>query len=396
MKESANKQLKFIDKTRSTFIHELRHRVDAYFEQTKKSKHANFEMFFKFIFYFGSAVLLYALIISNYFSAPVMLVFALLLGAFTAFIGFNISHDAIHGSYTSSPLLNKILGLSFNLIGANAYIWSITHNILHHTYTNIPGHDEDIEVAPNLVRLSPEAKLTPIMRYQHLYAFLLYGLASFSWVFRKDYLKFSLKKIGQRVSNHPPIEYFNLFFFKAVYYFLFIALPLMVLDITWWQFMIGFLGMHLVEGLVLGLVFQLAHVVEGTAFPLENEEGNIEEAWAIHQLQTTANFACDNYIVNFLCGGLNMQIEHHLFPKVCHVHYPKIAPIVKATAAEYGLPYIENKTFVSALRSHFAILKQLGKESWEKIDQAKKIRNGYPIATCVNTELLQKQPITEE
>ena len=190
------------------------------------------------------------------------------------------------------------------------------------------------------------------------------GLASLSWVLRKDYVKFFQPKIGQQVANHPRREYFNLFFYKAIYYVLFIVLPLVVLDITWWQFIIGFVGMHFVEGLVLGLVFQLAHVVEGTAFPLPNEHGDMQEAWAVHQMRTTANFSPNSRLASFLCGGLNRQIEHHLFPKVCHIHYPALANILRDTAHEFGVPYLENETFLGALKSHQRMLRRLGAEAY--------------------------------
>jgi linoleoyl-CoA desaturase len=241
-------------------------------------------------------------------------------------------------------------------------MWNITHNVVHHTFTNIPGHDEDIEVAPGLIRLSPAEKATPIQKYQHYYAFLLYGLAAISWIFRKDFKKFFQKKIGNyNNSQHSASAYFNLFFFKFLYYFLTIAVPIIMLPtITWWQFLFGYVSLQLVKGFVIGLVFQLAHVVEGTDFPEPNEDGNIEEAWAIHQMCTTANFARKSWLATFLCGGLNMQIEHHLFPKICHIHYPAISEIVQKTAIECGVPYIENETFGGALASHYAMLKRFG------------------------------------
>jgi linoleoyl-CoA desaturase len=359
-------KLRFIDSTQSAFFATVRQRADAYFTANNLSKNADAAMWFKVAFFLGGAVFIYSLIISNQFSAWQMLGLAALMGMFLAFNGFNVCHDAIHGSLSDKAWVNKVFGLVFNVIGANAYVWSITHNVVHHTYTNIPGHDEDIEVAPGLVRLSPEEELKPIQQYQHFYAFLLYGLASLSWVFRKDYVKFFKDTIGfYDNSKRPKGELFNLFFFKGVYYILFIVLPLVLLNVTWWQFIIGFVVMHLAEGLVLGLVFQLAHVVEGTDFPSPNEEGNMEEAWAVHQMRTTANFAVDNPIVNFFCGGLNMQIEHHLFAKTCHTHYKALAPIVKQTAHEFGLPYIENKTFTSALVSHYRMLRKFGKEDYE-------------------------------
>jgi linoleoyl-CoA desaturase len=357
-------KVRFVAKDREApqakFFATVKSRVDQYFKDNGISSHANTAMVLKTILFLGLLVGLYALIMTGLFGTWTMFFMALALGAVMALIGFNVCHDAIHGGYSANKKVNKVLGLVFNVIGANAYVWSITHNVVHHTYTNIPGHDEDIEVAPGMVRLSPEEEVKPIMRYQHLYAFPLYGLASIMWVFRKDFKKFFQKKIGQIENDHGPIEYFNLFFFKALYYVLFIVLPLIYLDITWWQFAIGFVCMHLVEGAVLGIVFQLAHVVENTAFPHVNTENQIEEAWAVHQMQTTADFARNSKLVNFLVGGLNFQIEHHLFPQICHIHYPKIAPIVEATAREFNVPYIDNPTFGKALKSHYRMLKHFG------------------------------------
>lgn len=358
------KKVKFTNTNQSAFYATLRKRVDAYFIENQISVHANNAMWFKAIFFLGGFITLYFAILLGNFSLPIMLALAIVLGMFGAFVGFNICHDAIHKAFSANPMVNKIFSFLFSLIGASAYVWSICHNIVHHTYTNISGHDEDIDVAPGLIRFCEKEPVNKIQRYQHIYAFGLYSLAMLSWVFRKDYKKFFQTKIGCQVSNHPKIEYFNLFFFKFLYYFLFIILPFFVIEATWWQFLIGFLAMQFAQGLVLGLVFQLAHVVEGTSFPHPNIEGNIEEAWAAHQMMTTANFAVDSKLAGFFCGGLNRQVEHHLFPKICHIHYPAIGKIVKATAAEFNLPYIESPTFVSALSSHYRMLKKLGKEAY--------------------------------
>lgn len=363
------KPLRFTNVQRSTFFATVRERADAYFRDNRLSRHANGAMWAKTVFFLAAFVLTYGLIMSNQFGVPVMAGLAALLGAICAFIGFNVCHDALHGSFSANKRVNKGLGLIFNLIGASPYVWNITHNVVHHTYTNIAGHDEDIEVAPGLVRLDASEPVRRIQRYQHWYAFLLYGLASLSWVLRKDYKKFFQPKIGQQVANHPRREYFNLFFYKAIYYVLFIVVPLVVLDIAWWQWALGFVLMHFVEGLVLGLVFQLAHVVEGTAFPLPDEQNDMREAWAVHQLRTTANFSPDSRLASFLCGGLNRQIEHHLFPKVCHIHYPALARIVRETAHEFNLPYLENPTFVGALQSHRRVLRQLGAGAWATAQQ---------------------------
>lgn len=246
----------------------------------------------------------------------------------------------------------------FHFVGANPYMWNITHNIVHHTYTNISGHDEDLEIAPGLIRLSNDTVANRLHRYQHWYAFALYSLASLSWVFRKDFKKFFQPKIGQVINKHPKIEYFNLFFYKALYLCIFILLPMVLINAPWWHIVLGFLIMHLAQGFTMGLVFQLAHVVEGTDFPLPNPSGNMEETWVEHQMHTTANFAGNNVFAGFFLGGLNRQIEHHLFPKICHIHYSEIGKIVKQTAAEFGIPYIESPTFSAALRSHFRMLKR--------------------------------------
>ena len=321
-------------------------------------------MWLKVTFFLCAMLCLYLTILFVPLSQYILLVLAIIIGMFGAFVGFNVCHDAIHKALSSNAQRNKSFSFVFNLIGASPYVWNICHNIVHHTYTNIAGHDEDIDVAPGLIRFSEEEPVNKLQRYQHIYAFGLYSLAMLSWVFRKDYKKFFQVKIGEHVNIHPRIEYFRLFFYKSIYYVLFIAIPLLVMPITFWQFFIGFMAMQLAQGLVLGLVFQLAHVVEGTEFPLPDSEGSIDEAWAAHQMKTTANFACESKIAAFFCGGLNRQIEHHLFPKICHIHYPAIGKIVKQTALEFGLPYIESRTFTGALGSHYRMLKKLGKEAY--------------------------------
>jgi linoleoyl-CoA desaturase len=357
-----NHSLKFIDQGKSGFLNTLKERVETYFKANQLSRHANKLMIFKTVFFISLMLVFYVLIISGIFPLVVQLIFAMLLGMTMAFVGFNVCHDALHGSYSSNKRVNKDLGFIFNIIGASSYVWNITHNIVHHSYTNIVGHDEDIEIAPGLIRVSETDRLNKLQRYQHIYAFFLYSLTTLSWFFRKDYLKFFHKNIGDSHTNkHPRIEYFNLFLYKLMYYSIFIIIPLLVMKITWWQFLIGFMAMNLAEGLVLGLVFQLAHVVENTEITHPNEENNVEEAWAVHQMKTTANFASKSKLASFLCGGLNLQVEHHLFPKVCHIHYRKISEIVRQTAVEFNIPYNENRTFLSALRSHYSFLKKLGR-----------------------------------
>jgi linoleoyl-CoA desaturase len=257
--------------------------------------------------------------------------------------------------------VNTALGLTFDLLGANGYIWKITHNIVHHTYTNIHQHDEDLEVA-EFIRLSPHSEYKPIHRLQHFLAFPAYSFATVFWAFIKDYKYFFKSHLGPYENkSHPLKEWVILIVTKILYYTYTIALPLIFLDITFWQWLIGFMSLHMVAGIILGVVFQLAHVVEQTDHPLPDENAHIDQHWLIHEMETTANFARDNKFLCWYVGGLNFQIEHHLFPKVCSIHYPAISPIVEATAKEFGVPYHMNPTFGKAVASHYRVLKKHGR-----------------------------------
>lgn len=313
------------------------------------------------VFILCGYALSYSLLLSNLFGPLVLLLLCAVHGFFTAQIGLSIGHDAIHGAYSSSRKVNRRISLLFNLIGANDYIWEITHNRLHHTYTNIPDHDDDINQPP-ILRVSPEKKRMPIHRFQFIYAFFLYPFASLSWVLIKDYVKFFSPKLGEQViKKHPRREYIRLFGFKLLYLTLFLFIPILVINYPWYLVLFGFFVSHVIQGLTMALVFQPAHLVEGTVFPQPNDNGSMECSWAEHQLRTTADFGRKNRLTGLLCGGLNFQIEHHLFPQICHVHYRKISPIVKATAQEFGIPFIENHSFLEAMRSHVRLLRRLGK-----------------------------------
>jgi linoleoyl-CoA desaturase len=306
---------------------------------------------------FGS----YALILSNAFTPWQMLGLAIIMGVGVAGIGFSVTHDALHGAYSSNPRVNQFIGYLFDFLGGNGYMWKITHNVIHHTYTNIPGLDEDLAVTP-IVRLSPGTPHKPIHRFQHFFAFPAYSLATLNWMFMKDYRCFAMKEIGPyKDKTHPRYEIVHLIWTKIAVYFYQIVLPLLILDIAWWQFLIGFTAMHVTAGLILGVIFQLAHVVEGPEFPLPDEKGMMEHTWIIHEMLTTSDFAQKNKLLSWYIGGLNYQIEHHLFPQVCSIHYPEIGRIVRRVAERHGVPYNSQPTLFAAMRSHYRMLKQLGR-----------------------------------
>ena len=303
----------------------------------------------------------YGLIISGQFAPRQMLGLAFLMGIGVAGIGFCISHDALHGAYSSNPTVNKVLGYTFDFLGANSYMWKITHNVIHHTYTNIPGVDEDLMVSP-LLRLSPTAPLKWYHRFQQFFALPAYSLATVNWLFGKDYQQFLKSDIGPYTNKkHPAREIWILIWTKITVYAYMIVIPLMVLDITWWQFLIGFFAMHMTAGAILGVIFQLAHVVEGPEFPMPDDDGMIENTWIIHEMETTANFARKNKLLSWYVAGLNYQIEHHLFPQICSIHYPEISKIVREMAKKHGIAYHEHPTLRAAMRSHFDMLTRLGR-----------------------------------
>ncbi len=342
------------------FARELKAAVNDYFEENDLSKHANAAMVAKTIIlltlYFGA----YGLIISGSVGLWGMAFLCFVMGIGMAGIGFSISHDALHGAYSSNKTVNRWLGYTFDLLGANSYIWKITHNIIHHTYTNIYEHDEDLEVA-EFIRLSPNAEHKPVHRAQHILAFFAYGFATLFWAFIKDYKYFFQSSLGPyEDKSHPIREWITLFVTKVLYYGYMIVLPYMLLPVTWWQIGIGFLILHFTAGIILGVIFQLAHVVEETEHPTQNDEGNIENAWMIHQLETTSNFAHDNDLLCWYIGGLNYQIEHHLFPGICSIHYPEISSIIRKKAEKYDIPYNYHDTLGIAIKSHYETLKEFG------------------------------------
>ncbi|MDN5202440.1 acyl-CoA desaturase [Fulvivirgaceae bacterium BMA10] len=303
--------------------------------------------------------------------SPLMLFILYIISAFgMAGIGMGIMHDAIHGSYSSSKRINKYMGYTLNLIGANAIVWKIQHNVLHHTYTNIDEADDDIN-APFFLRFSPHAKKYWLHQFQHLYVWLFYGLSTISWVTAKDFVRIvRYKKMGFfNEKNELGKVILKVVGWKLVYFSYTLILPLLVVPLAPWIIILAFISMHFVTGLLISTIFQTAHVVPSTEFPLPDENGLIANDWSIHQLATTSNFSPRSRFFSWLIGGLNYQIEHHLLPNICHVHYRKLSRIVAETAKEYGIPYLTKKTFVAAVWDHVKMLRQLGNMELEPTRQ---------------------------
>ncbi len=276
-------------------------------------------------------------------------------------IGMGVSHDAIHGSYSNNRKINTLIGYTFNLIGANATVWKIQHNILHHTYPNIEHADDDIN-APFFLRFSPHAKKYWSHQFQHIYIWFFYGLATISWITTKDFVRINrYHKMGfLNEKNEFRNAVASITGWKLLYYSYALILPLIMVDLPWWIIVLAFLSMHFFTGLLISLVFQVAHITPSAEFPLPDKDGLVGGDWYMHQFATTANYSPSSKIFTWFIGGLNYQIEHHLLPGVCHVHYKELSKIVVDTAKEYGMPYHSNQTFFTAIQAHVTMLRQLG------------------------------------
>lgn len=338
---------------------ELKKRVNQYFLDQKKSTTGNTSLFFKAVLLCLGYIGIYIQLVFFTPVAWIAIPECVLFGCLTAAVGFNVMHDGAHGSFSKSKIINKLAGFSLNFLGGSSIMWNMKHNIIHHTYTNIDGVDDDIEVRPWL-RFAASQKKLKMHKFQHYYFWFFYALLHLMWMFVSDYKKYFSGKIGHVPLRKMTIkEHLSFWTAKIIYAFMFIILPIWMLGFMTWLF--GFLIITLITGFVISIVFQLAHTVEHTSFPLPNETGKIENEWAIHQIATTSNFATKNKLLSWLVGGLNFQIEHHLFPKISHVHYPAISKIIKKTCTEFGLTYIEFPKMYHAIISHVAYLKRLGK-----------------------------------
>lgn len=357
--------VRFAPKNNDAFFDTLKKNIDDFFKENKISPTGNSALRWKTVAMIALFFVPNILIITGVGAASTLLFFGLwfLMGLGMIGIGCSVHHDSNHGSYSSNKTVNKVIGDIVNVVGGYDVTWRIQHNILHHTYTNIEGLDEDIEVG-GLMRFSPHAKKHSFHRFQHIYAWFLYCLLTIQWVTYKDYRllviynkKDLLKK--ERITLTKAI--LELTIYKVIYFGYALVLPIIFSGMPWHYVVAGFMLLHFIAGLGLSLIFQLAHVLETCEFPLPTSDRKIENNWAVHQLLNTADFSPKSRIMYWFIGGLNYQVEHHLFPHISHVHYPKIAKIVKRTAEQFGLPYQVMPNFLAAIREHARMLYKMGR-----------------------------------
>ena len=348
------------DNRNNEFYQSLKASVDNYFDKLQIKKTGDWRLFSKTIILSVAALSIYCSLIFVNMNGSTALLLCALLGFLGASIGFAIMHDANHGSYSTKNWLNDLLGLSINCLGASSFFWKQKHNIIHHTYTNVDGMDDDIAKSP-IIRQCESQKWVPAHKVQHLYLLPIYALSTIFWIFIMDFKKYFSGKIyttdAWKMSSKNKLVFWAT---KIGYIATYMVFPIIVWGFLPW--LAGYFMLNAVLGLTLSLVFQLAHVVENTEFEhvALDETKHVDTAWAIHQIKTTANFSMNNKVISWFVGGLNFQIEHHLFPRISHVHYPAISKIVMEKCKEFHLPYNKFDSIFGALASHFRFMKLLG------------------------------------
>jgi linoleoyl-CoA desaturase len=338
----------------------LNERVDVYIKENKMPTRDVPAMYIKGAILFACWLGIYLLILLGGFPVWANALLCIALGCTMAGIGINIGHDGNHGSISNSPRINRLMSLAMEIIGSSSFVWRNRHNV-HHTYPNIGGLDEDLETR-GFLRLSPHEEWKPIFQLQVWYAPLLYALVGFDFL-RRDTLVFVTGRTSP-YHRYPKMKASDRIIFVGGKLFFFgytLALPMLVFP--WWQVLIGFTGVVFTIGLIMASITILPHLVEAADFPEPvGEPLHIENEWAIHQVQTTVNYAPHNRLVNAYTGGTNYQIEHHLFPLICHVQYPQLSPIVRQTCEEFGITYSVYPTMRGALLGHARALRKLGRK----------------------------------
>ena len=341
------------------FHAELRRRVDEFFKRTGRWRRDCPLMYAKTAIHLTLFAGLYILLVfwaKTWWEAVPL---SILLGLSVAVIGFVVQHDGGHQAYSSHKWINRLAAMSLDLIGGSSYAWHWKHVIFHHTYTNITDEDSDVDLGL-LGRLTPHQKRLGFHRWQHLYLWPLYGFVAIKWQLFDHTHDIIVGKIGKHKIERPKGWDLVIFLGGRVVFFS-LAFGIPMLFHPFWMVILFYCIASIFMGMVLSVVFQLAHCVEGTIFPMPIPDSRlIENAWAIHEVESTVDFARRNPIVAWLLGGLNFQIEHHLFPRICHVNYPALSKIVEQTCRDMGIRYMEHVTFWSGVAAHYRFLYRMG------------------------------------
>jgi linoleoyl-CoA desaturase len=337
----------------------LNERVDAYLRDNDISGRDVPAMYLKTAVALAWWLGVYLLLLLGHFPPLVNVVLCVVWAMAIASVGFNVVHDANHSGYSDNSRLNGLVSLSAEMLGMSGFRWRIKHNVWQHPYTNIAGFDDDVETS-GLMRLTPRAPWKPLYKAQAWYFPAVYSMIALDFIAR-DFL---MALFGKSDADHvyPAMSAADQVTFwagKLFFALIMFALPLLVFP--WWQVLLGFLLVMMTVGMLLAVFFQLAHINGDAAFPVPvGDPPRSDNEWAVHQVEASADFAPRNRLLSWYVGGLNYQIEHHLLPHVCHLNYPRLAPIVRATCEEFGVPYRCYPSWRQALACHWRELRFLG------------------------------------
>jgi linoleoyl-CoA desaturase len=346
-------------KSKDRYFRVLTQRIEAYFDTHRVSKKANWLFVVKNVAYFLITLALYLAILSGEFYGWRLGVLFVLFGVFLTILLFSVAHDASHNAISKSRWVNGLFAYVWNVAGISSYFWALKHNVAHHGFTNIPGKDDDIDQS-KLVRLNPNAKRRWFHRYQHLYAPFLYTLLSLNIIYVKDFKLLMQHNFGNKtIPRHPTLEIWILLATKLFFIGYMIVIPKILLGISWGEILGYHVMMHLAIGLFIGLVLVPVHVTGESSYRLPDKEGKVHCDWREQQMEATVDFAAKSRLVNWITGGLNTHVAHHLYPSVNHIHYFQLTRIIGQTAKEFGVPY-RNYSLARVYREHLHFLKMLG------------------------------------
>ncbi len=270
------------------FNHEVRRRVDQYFARVRRKPRDCPRMYVKAAMILGWLAASYTLLVFFTTTWWMALPLVISLGLAMAAVGFNIQHDGGHHAFSDRPWINRLTARSLDLLGGSSYFSARKHNVLHHNYANITGHDDDIDLGI-LGRLSPHQRRLRFHRFQHYYLWTLYGFLPMKWQLYDDFRDLATGRVGGRRFVRPKgWDLTVLLGGKTVFFSLALALPLLVHPL--WAVLLFYLAASLVQGLALSVVFQMAHCVEEATFTLPaGDTHQVEASWAVHQVESTVD-----------------------------------------------------------------------------------------------------------
>ncbi len=279
-------------------------------------------------------------------------------GILSLLFAFNFSHDCSHNAVFQSRKANNLaFTIIYTMVGAHAEAWKQRHIHSHHFAPNVEDYDSDLKIS-NLIRVIPGSELRWWHRFQHWYAPLAYMSYSLFWVFVKDVVILFSK---ESFTPKKGVRYhFSFWMQKSSYVTYLLVVPLLFSRQSWSVVLTGFVLMHLLQSLFLLFTFFMTHHVESTAYQETDDHGTINTSWLMNQVRSSNDMHPFSKTANFLLGGFNNHIAHHLFPNVHHIYYPKLNVILYSMLQEHQI--VPNQTsYLGGIVSHLRLLRKMSR-----------------------------------